>query len=116
METKKSGIETMQDVYCHLKLPASVHLNSVQIERAFNVFFQRHPDVLDNIFRNSENDSKNQEPSTQVSLPYVSKEKRDKILLSLMESSDNDSEDIDINEIKSARHSKNEDYYNFFKS
>jgi len=106
-------IETMNDVYCHLRLPTSVQLNANQVEHALNTFFQQHPEVLDNIFMNSESHPENREQRTQVSLPYITKEKRDKILLSLMEESDDDSEDIDINEIKSARHSKNEDDYNF---
>jgi len=104
----------MNDVYCHLRLPPAVRLNANQVEHSLNAFFQRHPEVLNNIFSNSETPPESREQRSKVSLPRIAKEKREKVFLSLMEESDDESEDIDIDDIKSARHRKNEDNYNFF--
>jgi hypothetical protein len=111
-ETQKLRIEKTRDIYCHLKIPFHVQLDSSQVERALNTFLQQHPEVLSNILR--EDYPENQNPSIKIQLPYISKEERDKILLSLMEESDDDSEDIDLNEIKFAHKDKDDSYYNFF--
>jgi hypothetical protein len=111
-ETQKRRLEKMRYLYCHLEIPSSVQLDSSQVEHALNTLLQRHPEVLSNILR--EDYPENQKPSIKIQLPYISKEERDKILLSLMEESDDDSEDININEIKFAHNDKDDSYYHFF--
>jgi len=91
-ETQKLCLEKMRNIYCHLKIPSSVQLDSSQIEHALNTFLQRHPEVLTNFLR--EDYPENQKPSIKIQLPYISKEERDKILLSLMEELDDESEDL----------------------
>jgi hypothetical protein len=110
-KTQKLPIdEKMRDIYCHLKIPFSVQLDSSQVEYALNTLLQRYPEVLNSILREAY--PENKKSNIKIQLPYISKEERDKILLSLME--DDNSEDIDINEIKLAHHDKDDSYYKFF--
>ena len=110
-KTQKLHIdEKMRDLYCHLKIPSHVPLDSNQVEYALNILLQRQPELLSHILR--EDYPYHKKSSIKIQLPYISKEERDKILLSLME--DDDSEDIDINEIKLAHHDKDDSYYKFF--
>ena len=111
MEIQTPHTEKMKDIYCHLEIPSRIQLDSNQVAYALNTFLQQHPEVWNNIFPNLEKSK--QKAISKNQLPYISKEERDKIFLSLME--DEESEDIDINEIKSAHHDKNDSYYNFFK-
>jgi hypothetical protein len=101
-------------IHLNWKPPTNMDFSCVnpnQVEYAFNTFFQQHPEMLEQIFKNLDNYYENQQTSIQI--PEITTEKRDAILLSLMEASDNDNEDLDVDEIKSSR--LNKDYlHNFF--
>jgi len=108
---KKSGVFHID---FNWKAPGNIDLSCVnqeQVEYAFNTFFQQHPEVLEHIFKNLDNYYENQ-PKI-IPIPEITHKKRDAILLSLMEESDDETEDLDVDEIKYSRLDKN--YHpNFF--
>jgi hypothetical protein len=113
METKNSTLKNTRSFHIDWKPPVNMdlsYLNQIQVEYAFNTFFQQHPEILEQIFQNLDNDTKN--PPKTI-LPEISQKKRDAILLSLMEELDDDCDDLDVDEIKSSRLDKNYPSYFF---
>jgi hypothetical protein len=88
METKQYTFKETKGFHINFnwKPPANLDFSRVnpdKVEYAFNIFFQQHPEVLEQIFHNLDNYSGNQQISPKI--PEIAPEKRDAILLSLME-------------------------------
>ncbi len=108
MESKNNTIESTKKLHIDYRLepPNNCDLNQTnqsQVQQAFNAFFntffQQHPEVLNQIFQRSNTLEK--KPSN-IQLPKISRDKRKAVLLTLQEKAEDDSEDLDINEIKKA--------------
>jgi len=111
METKNANLKPIEKWHIDYQLepPNNVdlnHINQDEVQSAFNsffnAFFQQYPETLNQIFNNQNN---TQEKHTSE-LPQITNEKRDAILLALMENSDNETEDLNLNDIKKSQHNK----------
>ncbi|MBF0378556.1 MAG: hypothetical protein HQK72_13930 [Desulfamplus sp.] len=87
-----------------------------QIGETPDKIFQVIIKVKPNVEQNNTCINTQRDRTKNIILPHISKEIRNKVLQSLMEESDSNSDDLSIDEIKKSRSTKDPNFYNFFDS
>lgn len=85
-----------------------------QIGETPDQIFQIIIKVKSNVEQDNHFGDKQTTRTKKTILPHVPKEIRNRVLKSLMEESDDNNDDLNIEEIKTSRSSKDSDSYNFF--